>query len=145
MKQESIPMTSIKTVDVAVLINRCAIVLIRRAKPPFEDRLVLPGGHIDHTDVSPRHAAARELREEIGLDVRAECLAPLLVLDRRDRDPRPGHRVSEVFVLHLASINDLRGCHAASDAASLHVRELAALSECDIGFDHFTVIRALRP
>jgi bifunctional NMN adenylyltransferase/nudix hydrolase len=133
----------IPTVDIAIVIARREIVLIGRAKPPFADRLVLPGGHVDPEDEDNAHAAARELKEEIGLDIDPGRLSPLMTLDRPNRDPRPGTRISEVFILHLDSREDVACCAPGSDAASLHVREIGSLTEEEIGFDHFEAIRAL--
>jgi len=42
----------IVTVDGAVTVEGRDLVLIRRAKPPCEDRLVLPGGHVEETDAT---------------------------------------------------------------------------------------------
>lgn len=46
------------------------ILFIRRApdeRDPWSGNLAFPGGRIDPVDISPRHAAEREVREEIGL------------------------------------------------------------------------------
>lgn len=45
---------------------------------PWSGDIGFPGGHIDHTDPTPRAAAERETREEIGLDLsQAEHLGRL--------------------------------------------------------------------
>lgn len=69
-----------------------SVVLIRRANPPLG--WALPGGFVDVGE-TVEAAAAREAREETGLDVRQ--LALLGVYSDPGRDPR-GHTVSAVFV-----------------------------------------------
>jgi ADP-ribose pyrophosphatase YjhB (NUDIX family) len=78
------------TVDGLVTLAHQEIVLIRRAKPPFMDKLVMPGGHVEASDVSIPAACARELEEEIGCRLNPADLQLLCVLDRPDADPRPG-------------------------------------------------------
>lgn len=136
-------MTIIETVDVAILVGE-HILLIRRAKPPFEDRWVLPGGHVDPQDQTLARAAARELEEEVGLSISPRALEPLMKLDGPDRDPRPGRRISHVFLLRLPSVALLTNCRAGSDAASFALHALSSLCREQIGFDHFEVIHALR-
>lgn len=133
----------IRTVDIAVVVAKHWIVLIKRAKPPFMDKLVLPGGHVDLEDADHIRAAARELDEEIGIRVDPSRLQFLTFLDAPGRDPRPGVRVSDVFVLYLDSMDDLAGCKAATDAASIHVREISSLTPDEIGFDHFVAIKLI--
>lgn len=128
----------IRTVDIAV-VCRGSILLIKRTKPPFMDRLVLPGGHVEAGE-SLRAAATRELEEEAGLRIDPSSLRELATLDAPDRDPRPGRRVSAVFAVEIVSPV---GCLAGSDAASLHWRRLSSLSADEIGFDHFEAIRLL--
>jgi ADP-ribose pyrophosphatase YjhB (NUDIX family) len=50
------------------------ILLVRNS---YQPRLTLPGGHLRRGE-DPAAAAARELREEVGLDVAPERLRPLL-------------------------------------------------------------------
>ena len=134
----------IVTVDIAVVINRREIVLIRRAEDPFKGCLAMSGGHVESTDASLAQAAARELREEVSLDFDVSRFSPLMTLDRDGADPRPGKRISHVFVLHVASLSEISTRCAASDAASLHVCDLATLAEQDLAFDHFDAILVLR-
>jgi 8-oxo-dGTP pyrophosphatase MutT (NUDIX family) len=57
------------------------LLLMRRAErdgDPWSGHLAFPGGHLDASDASRRHAAERETREEVGLDPgQAECLGQL--------------------------------------------------------------------
>jgi 8-oxo-dGTP diphosphatase len=136
-------MKTLWTVDVAAITEDEQVLLIRRAHAPFTDRLVLPGGHVDAEDGSFVEAAARELREETGLIVDAESLHFLTVLDAPGRDPRPEPRISVVFAVRISD-EQRRGARAASDAVALVWRPLAALTEDELGFDHWKVISLLK-
>lgn len=133
----------ILTVDILVTIAKKEVLLIKRAKPPFEDRLVMPGGHVEGGE-ELCVAAARELEEETRLIVSSESLSSLLVLDAIDRDPRPGHRVSHVFWIDLLDRTRVEMCHAESDAKEIVIRSLDSLVESEIGFDHWLAIERIK-
>ncbi|MDD5252099.1 MAG: NUDIX domain-containing protein [Patescibacteria group bacterium] len=133
----------IRTVDAAIIVDRRFLLLIRRAKPPFEDRLVLPGGHVDEDDETLADAIAREIREEVGLDISPAAFRPLMILDAPNRDPRPGRRVSTVFIAEITA-EVASAARADSDAAEVVIRDLSSLAPEEIGFDHFLAIAALR-
>jgi 8-oxo-dGTP diphosphatase len=134
----------ILTVDLAATINGSEIVLIKRTKPPFMDKLVLPGGHFEQTDKSAAQACAREAMEEIGLRIDPENLKLLMILDGPDRDPRPGRRVSVVYTIDLPNREAIKNCRASSDAHSINIKKIDTLKEDDIGFDHWEVIKKLK-
>jgi ADP-ribose pyrophosphatase YjhB (NUDIX family) len=131
-----------KTVDTIVMAED-HILFIRRAKEPFMDKLVLPGGHIEETDQSPAHAATRELLEEVGLQTKIEDLHFLITLDSPGRDPR-GSKVSQVFLLQLPSLDMLQACQAGSDAQEIVVREINSLNPEEVGFDHWLAVKLLQ-
>src|SRR5512142_1591124 len=61
------------------------ILLVERAQPPFEGTWALPGGFVhEHEDLAP--AAARELREETGVD--DLYLEQVATVGTPGRDPR---------------------------------------------------------
>ncbi len=128
------------TVDIVVVCKN-KIVLIRRSKPPFMDRLVLPGGHVEESDANLRAACCREVAEEIGLEIAPEQLELLTVLDAADRDPRPERRISIVFMVKLTELPLLT---AGSDALKVEVVELDSLTQKMVGFDHFLAILAAK-
>jgi 8-oxo-dGTP diphosphatase len=131
------------TVDVALIINKKRILLIKRAKDPFLSALVLPGGHAEDFDPSLKHAAARELFEESGILVRPEELTFLAILDLPGRDSRPDRRISVVYRADLPDESRLSSARADSDALSLHLKNIASLKKSDFGFDHFSVIEMI--
>lgn len=133
----------IYTVDILVTINRKDVLLISRAKPPFEDRLVMPGGHVE-TGEEFLAAAVRELEEETRLTVSSEELSPLLVLDSPGRDPRPGRRVSHVFHVDVRDRSRVEMCRAESDAKDIVIRSIDSLLAEEIGFDHYLALAKLK-
>jgi len=133
----------ILTVDILVTIAKKDVLLIRRAKAPFTDKLVMPGGHVEEGE-ELCEAAVRELEEETRLTVSSEHLAPLLILDAADRDPRPGHRVSYVFWIDLVDWKLVETCRADSDAKEIVIRSIDSLSADEIGFDHWIAIEKLK-
>lgn len=133
-------MSTIRTVDGLVCFSN-NIVLIRRAKPPFQHLLVLPGGHVEETDENLALACIRELKEEVGLNVTEEQLRFLIQLKTPGRDPRYQHSVSDVFVVKLDHEPMLI---AQSDAREVVIRNLYTITPEEVGFDHFLAIELLR-
>lgn len=61
------------------------VLLIQRGRPPFRGQYALPGGFVN-PDESVDDAAARELKEETGVD--CGCLEELRTFSTPGRDPR---------------------------------------------------------
>jgi ADP-ribose pyrophosphatase YjhB (NUDIX family) len=115
------------TTDVVVL-RAGRVLLIRRRNPP--EGWALPGGFVDYGE-SAQAAAARELKEETGLEV--ATLRLLGVYSAPGRDPR----FHTLTVVYLA---DATGEPAAGDdAADVRWFALTALPE-QIAFDHRQII-----
>lgn len=131
-------------VDVLVTVDMTHVVVIGRAKPPFMSTVVLPGGHVEESDDSLSHAAARELREETGITVDPSELRLLCILDKRGRDPRYERAVSVVYSIDLPRAYVSTHMRAGSDAKSIIVKSLSRLNKEDMGFDHFDAIRCVR-
>jgi 8-oxo-dGTP diphosphatase len=65
---------AIKTSVVACIIDkRQRVLLTRRCIEPFDSQWVMPGGKIDHGEAILA-ALHREVREEVGIEIRAEGL-----------------------------------------------------------------------
>lgn len=124
------------TVDVVLIAPspESAVLLIRRARPPYEDRWALPGGFVGiGEDLEP--AARRELAEETG--IAAGRLIQVGAFGRPDRDPR-GRIVSVAYTGEPAP--DAGALRAASDAGEARWFPLGALPQ--LAFDHDEIIAA---
>ena len=79
------------------------ILFIERAEhpsDPWSGHMAFPGGRVDPGDATPRHAAERETREEVGLDLAtAELLGRLD--DVEGAPPGFNSLVVSAFVYHL--------------------------------------------
>jgi 8-oxo-dGTP diphosphatase len=126
------------TVDVILFYRdgeRIEVLLIKRAREPFKSAWAFPGGFVD-PDESLERAAARELKEETGLEgIRFEQLG---AFGDPGRDPR-GHTVSVAFVALLKS----RAEAAAADDAE-EAQWHSALRPPRLAFDHKKILRLAR-
>ena len=122
------------TVDVACFAadgDRVKILLIQRNHPPFAGHWALPGGFVDEME-GLEAAAARELREETGLEaIEIELFG---AYGDPGRDPR-GHTVTVAYLARLDSCVDALAADDAAEAAWFPVDELPPLA-----FDHDRVI-----
>ena len=118
----------IPTVDVIIETADGRIVLIRRKNPPAG--WALPGGFVDYGE-SLEDAAAREAREETGLEV--ELVHQLHTYSDPARDPRH-HTITTVYVARG------RGCpRAADDALEIALVDKGGLP-AEIAFDHGRIL-----
>ncbi|MDJ0941761.1 MAG: NUDIX domain-containing protein [Woeseiaceae bacterium] len=123
------------TVDVAIFSIRhdaLNVLLIKRALAPYQGEWALPGGFVE-IDEALEHAAARELKEETGVD--AGYLEQLYTFGRPDRDPR--ERVISVTYFALIPSDRLE-IRAASDAEGVGWFPVASLPE--LAFDHAEIL-----
>lgn len=115
------------TADI-VVVRQGKVLLIRRRNPP--EGWALPGGFIDYGE-SAEAAAARELKEETGLDVVSLFLAG--VYSAPGRDPR-FHTLTVVYTAE-ATGHLIPG----DDAADAQWFPLSCLPE-PMAFDHRRII-----
>lgn len=115
------------TADVVVL-RGGRVLLIRRRNPP--EGWALPGGFVDYGE-SAEAAAARELKEETGLEVLT--LRLLNVYSAPGRDPR-FHTLTVVYLAEATG-----EIIAGDDAAEVRWFALTALPDL-IAFDHRQII-----
>jgi 8-oxo-dGTP diphosphatase len=107
------------------------VLLIKRARDPFKGRWAFPGGFVDE-DEALEDAAARELREETGLEnVRLEQVG---AFGDPGRDPR-GHTVSVAFAAVLESRDEVKADDDA-EAAAWH----SAARPPRLAFDHKKIL-----
>lgn len=129
-------------VDIVVTVERSAVLLIARAKPPFMDRLVMPGGHVEADDASLATAAARELAEEVGLVIDSNEFHWFMCLDTPGRDPRYD-TASVVYHVDVSAAVAAQAV-AGSDALALALYPINELTPAQLGFDHWLAISRLK-
>jgi len=122
------------TVDAVVHDAEGRIALVRRARPPFQDRWALPGGFVEIGE-TVEAACARETLEETGLVVEVGRLVG--VFSRPGRDPR-GHTVSVAFACSLLS-GTIRGGDDAAEARWFSPEDLRGLP---LAFDHSSILES---
>lgn len=86
------------------------VLLVRRALPPRQDAWDCPGGFID-PDEHPEDALRREMREELGVEVRIDGLVGIFV-------DRYGDNESTLNIYYAATVSggDLRPGSDVADA-----------------------------
>ena len=124
------------TVD-TIIQNDSKILLVKRKKDPFKQKMVLPGGFINEGE-RVEDAAIREVKEETSLDIEIDNI--LGVYSDPSRDPR-GHVMSTVFIGKISDKSDKIAPIAGDDAASIKWVDLASIEEESFGFDHKKILK----
>ena len=134
------------TVDVVALTIRDAqlqVLLVRRGEQPYLGSWALPGGFVRprtgpdgaRVEEDLAQAAARELAEEAGAELRAAHLEQLGSYGAPGRDPR----MRVVSVAYLAFAPGLPEAQPGTDAADARWTPVASLPR-QLAFDHATLL-----
>jgi 8-oxo-dGTP diphosphatase len=122
------------TPTVDVIVERDSkVLMVRRMKDPFKDRLSLPGGFVNEGE-TVEVAMQREAMEETALEVFP--IEILGVYSDPKRDPRK-HIVTVVFIGIIVKGTGRAG----DDAASIEWINLANIQEQEIAFDHAQILK----
>jgi ADP-ribose pyrophosphatase YjhB (NUDIX family) len=108
------------------------------------NKLALPGGKVENTDLSLAHACAREAKEEIGFDISPWDLKLLTVLDTPHTDPRFDKRISIVYYKQVPLSEYPANAQAGSDAKEIILVPLTDIKEGMLAFDHFRAINLIQ-
>ena len=121
------------TADCVVINPRGEVLLVRRGNEPFCGCWALPGGFME-MDERIEQCAARELKEETGLEVSTTVLRLVGVYSAVGRDPR-GRTVTAAYMVRVGE----EACTTAGDdAAEVRWWPLAKLPP--LAFDHAEII-----
>ena len=123
------------TVDVAVIDGE-RLLLVKRSNEPYKNRWVLPGGFVEY-DETVENAAAREVLEETGVQIRLESI--LGVYSDPERDPR-GHTLTTVFIGRPVAGEPVGG----DDAADAFWVNLESLDSSILAFDQPLIVEDLK-
>ena len=99
----------------------------------------LPGGHVDFEKDDIDEAAARELKEETGIEVKVDSLIQIGAYGKLGRDPRPGRTVSVAFLTFQPMFSKPIAGTDATEARFTSVLELLAEPN-RLEFDHETML-----
>ena len=109
------------------------IMLIERGREPFKGCWALPGGFLDE-DETLEECAARELKEETGVEIASDQLVQFKAYSQLDRDPRT--RVISVAFSAFVTTEVIPV--AADDAAD--VKWFQVLGLPSLAFDHASIV-----
>lgn len=121
--------------DVLVLNDKGEVLLTKRAKDPFMNTWILPGGHIKDQEI-PEDAAIREVFEETRLSIELQYLYG--AYGTPQRDPR-SHSLSVVYVAKVIGGEFMRTVEV-SDCKFFSLDKLPE----NIGFDHAIMLEDFR-
>ncbi len=117
----------------AIVVRDGKILLIRRANEPFRGRWALVGGFVECGETA-ENAVVREVKEEVGLEVKVKEL--LGVYSSPDRDPR-GHVVS---VCYIVESKDSK-IKINSEVKEARFFSLDKIKNLSLAFDHEKILR----
>ena len=112
---------------------------VREIKRDAIRHWALPGGHVDYEKDDIDEAAARELKEETGIEVEVDSLIQVGAYGNLGRDPRPGRTVSVAYLTFQPMFAKPIAGTDANDARFMSVLELLAEPN-RLEFDHETML-----
>ena len=127
------------TVDIVILTmsgGTLNVLLVRRGEAPYAGMWAIPGG-FKRPDETLDEAAARELREETGVEA-PRHLAQFGTYGDPDRDPR-GNVVSVGYLAVTAEVGQLEAGTDAAEAQLWPVADVLA-GEPELAFDHHRIL-----
>lgn len=131
-KDEPRPAVTVDLVILTISGNELKVLLIRRGVEPFRNCWALPGGFVEMSE-SLENAAARELREEAGVE--NVYLEQLYTFGEPDRDPR-GRVISVVYF----ALVDAEGLHVAAASDAKDAAWHSVFNPPRLAFDHAEVL-----
>lgn len=130
------PAVTTDVVAFTMIRDRLQVLLIQRARPPYQGAWALPGGFIN-PDETLTECARRELEEETG--IAGVFMEQLHTFSDPDRDPRERVITTAYYALVPPSRQHVRG---ASDAIEARWFDLEGLPP--LAFDHADIVRTAR-
>lgn len=138
------PSVAVDLVILTIVDAQLRVLLVKRREHPFKGRWALPGGFVrvgegpieQGEDLD--EAAARELREETGLDPERVYLEQLYTFGKAGRDPRM--RVITVAYYALVRPDLAPFVKAGGDASDAQWFEVAGLKQLELAFDHEAIV-----
>ena len=112
---------------------------VREIKRDAIHHWALPGGHVDFEKDDIDEAAARELKEETGIEVTVDSLIQVGAYGNLGRDPRPGRTVSVAYLTFQPMFAKPIAGTDANEARFMSVLELLAEPN-RLEFDHETML-----
>lgn len=113
------------------------VLLITRGQEPFKGMLAIPGGFMEQ-DEELNECAARELKEETGVNINPSRFRQVLTIGDKNRDPR-GRIISVVYTLHLRKKNI--EISAGDDASAVAWYDLfGQVANMELAADHKDII-----
>lgn len=112
---------------------------VQEIKRNLAHHWALPGGHVEFDKEDIDEAAARELREETGLNIKVDSLIQIGAYGNLGRDPRPGRTVSVAYSAFQPMFSRPIAGTDANKAQFMSVLELLAEPN-RLEFDHETML-----
>jgi 8-oxo-dGTP diphosphatase len=125
---------------VAICARTERVVLVQRACDPFRGFYSLPGGFLRPMLETLEECAARELKEETGLEVDARSLQLITVRSSVERDNR-GHVIDHSYLATISQGVAEHRMYAADDASKVCLVPLEEAMKMTLAADHNIILK----